>query len=84
MLFLNSIAGKYSGEIRNSSEKSNLKSQLAGTISQLFDEITKKFVTELADFREKRDPIKNGFANNLLIILIMSLILYCSSLKIRN
>lgn len=65
--FLNSVAGKFSGEVRNSSEKSNLKSMLTGSISHLFDEITSKFVEELTSFKVKLEPIKNGFEDKLLV-----------------
>lgn len=65
-LFLNSITSKFSGELRNLMEKSNLKITLANVISQLFDEITKKFVYELTYFKEKLETIKIGFADKLL------------------
>ncbi|MGH4139470.1 dynamin family protein [Clostridium sp.] len=65
--FLNSVAGKFSGEIKNSSEKSNLKSMLASAISHLFDEIIGKFVDELTSFKSELEPIKNGFAEKLLV-----------------
>ena len=63
---LSSVTAKFSGEIRNSSEKSNLKSMLADTISKLLDEISGKFVDELSIFKEKLQPIKNGFTDKLL------------------
>lgn len=64
--FLNSIADKFSGETRNSSEKSNLKSILANTISSIFDKISGKFVEELIKFKGKMEEIKLGFSDKLL------------------
>lgn len=64
--FLKSISSKFSGEIRDSSEKSNLKSVFADAISKLFDEITERFIVELSEFKSKIEIIKNSFVDELL------------------
>jgi hypothetical protein len=64
--FLQRIASKFSGQIRNSTEKSNLKSQLASTIGNLFDEISTRFVAEHSQFKQKIDTINGNFSDQLL------------------
>lgn len=64
--FLNNISSKFSGEIRDSSRRSNLKSILADIISKLFEEVTDKFVLELKKFKSKIEIIKDGFSDSLL------------------
>ncbi len=64
--FIKNISSKFSGEIRNSSERANLKSILADSVSKLFDNITDKFILELKKFKQELEPIKTGFSDTLL------------------
>ncbi|MCT8977447.1 dynamin family protein [Clostridium sp. CX1] len=64
--FLDSISTKFSGEIRNSSEKSNLKQILASSISMLFDTISNKFADELIGFKKTLENSKAEFLGKLL------------------
>jgi hypothetical protein len=64
--FLKNISSKFSGEIRNSSERANLKSILADSISKLFENIADKFILELKKFKQELEPIKVGFSDTLL------------------
>ena len=64
--FLKDISSKFSGEIRDSAQRSNLKSMIADSISKLFEEITNKFVLELKNFKKELEQIKNGFSDSLL------------------
>lgn len=64
--FINNISSKFSGEIRNSSERANLKSILADSVSKLFENITDKFILELKKFKQELEPIKTGFSDTLL------------------
>lgn len=64
--FINNISSKFSGEIRSSSEKSNLKSLLADSISKLFEDITCQFILELKNFKKELELIKTGFSDTLL------------------
>lgn len=64
--FLDDISTKFSGEIRNLSEKSNLKQILANSISLLFDTISHKLVDELVKFKKILEKNKNEFSNDLL------------------
>lgn len=64
--FIKNISSKFSGEIRNSSERANLKSILADSVSKLFENITDKFILELKKFKQELEPIKTGFSDTLL------------------
>lgn len=64
--FLKSISSKFSGQIRDSSEKSNLKSVFADSISKLFDKICEEFTSELSTFKYKIETIKDSFEDKLL------------------
>ncbi|MGL4876413.1 MAG: dynamin family protein [Clostridium sp.] len=64
--FINDISTQFSGEIRNSTEKSNLKSILSNTVGILFDKITEEFIMEQKRFKKVLQPIKENFLDNLL------------------
>lgn len=64
--YLNEISSKFSGEVTNSSDKSNLKMILGNTISKLLDVITDKFSDEVQSMKANLNNIKAGFADNLL------------------
>lgn len=64
--YLNEISSKFSGEITNSSEKSNLKMALGNTISKLLDTITNEFSKQVKSMETNLANIKTSFANDLL------------------
>lgn len=64
--YLNEISSKFSGEVTNSSDKSNLKMILGNTISKLLDVITDKFSDEVQSMKANLNNIKASFADNLL------------------
>lgn len=63
---LNTVASQFSGEIRDSSMKANLKSVLSKVIGDLFDEISRKFSDEVANFKAKLEEMKKEFSQKLL------------------
>ncbi len=63
---VDSVASQFSGEIRDSAMKANLKSALAKVISSLFEDISKRFEDEVAKFKAKIEKIKNDFSEKLL------------------
>ncbi|MDY4573504.1 MAG: dynamin family protein [Intestinibacter sp.] len=64
--YLNEISSKFSGEVTNSSDKSNLKMILGNTISKLLDVITDKFSDEVQSMKANLNNIKASFVDNLL------------------
>lgn len=64
--YLNEISSKFSGEITNSSDKSNLKMALGNTISKLLDTITNEFSKQVKSIETNLLNIKTSFTNDLL------------------
>lgn len=64
--FLDKISTKFSGEIRNSGERSELQSILADSIDKLYDEVTNIFTAEISSFKSEINEIKESFADILL------------------
>lgn len=64
--FIDNISSKFSGEVRNSYEISNLKSILADSVSKLFENITDKFILEFKNFKQELELSKIGFSDTLL------------------
>ncbi len=64
--FLNRVSSQFSGEVRDSSSRSNLRSLLAETMDHLFDEVSIKFTASVAEFRTSIDAMQNTFRNELL------------------
>lgn len=64
--YLNEISSKFSGEITNSSDKSNLKMALGNTISKLLDIITNEFSKQVKSMETNLSNIKTSFSNDLL------------------
>lgn len=64
--YLNEISSKFSGEITNSSDKSNLKIALGNTISKLLDTITNEFSKQVKSMETNLSNIKTSFSNDLL------------------
>lgn len=60
------ISSKFSGEIRNSGERSALKSLLSDTIGKLLTVVESKFLGEIASFRKKIETIKADYSGLLL------------------
>ena len=64
--YLSSMSSRFSGEIRDSSKRSELRSLLSSCISQLFDKITEQFTHEIEHFKAEINQIKDGFSAELL------------------
>lgn len=60
------ISSKFSGEIRNSGERSALKALLSDTIGRLLTVVESKFLGEIASFRKKIETIKADYSGLLL------------------
>lgn len=65
--YRNRISSKFSGEVRNSSDRSALRTLLSETISSLLDKITDSFTQEIASFRADVENYKNSFRTSFLI-----------------
>lgn len=63
---VDTVASQFSGEIRDSAMKANLKSVLAKVIGSLFDDISKRFEDEVAKFKNRIEDIKKDFSDKLL------------------
>lgn len=64
--FLNKISSKFSGEVKNSAERSELQSILADSIDKLYNEVTDIFTAEVSSFKIEINNIKNSFSDILL------------------
>ncbi|WP_298482119.1 dynamin family protein [uncultured Ruminococcus sp.] len=64
--FLNAISSKFSGEVRDSSSRSNLQSLLAETMDQLFEAVTSQFTASVTNFRASIDKMQGTFQEELL------------------
>lgn len=60
------ISSKFSGEIRNSGERSALKELMSDTIGRLLTVVESKFLGEIALFRKKIETIRADYSGNLL------------------
>ena len=60
------VSSKFSGEVRDSRERSELKKLLADTISSLLTTVEDKFVNEVNSFRSEIEKLKSGFSGQLL------------------
>ena len=60
------VSSKFSGEVRDSRERSELKKLLAETISSLLTTVEDKFVNEVNSFRSEIEKLKSGFSGQLL------------------
>lgn len=63
---INSVSSQFSGEIRDSAMKANLKNVLSQVIGDLFDDISLRFTEEVNAFKGKVDDIKTEFSDKLL------------------
>ena len=64
--FINDISSKFSGEIRDMSERSKLKILLSESITKLFDNITSIFLSEINKFELQLNTLKTEFSSGLL------------------
>ena len=64
--FLNRISGKFSGEVKNSSDRSSLQMLLSDTLDQMFECIVDKFTASVNDFKGNVIGMQNGFEAELL------------------
>lgn len=64
--FLQRISSQFSGEIRDSSNKSNLRSLLAETMEILFEEVSEKFNVSVTKFKKSIDVMHRDFCDDLL------------------
>lgn len=63
---IDSVSSQFSGEIRDSAMKANLKVVLSQVIGDLFDDISLRFNEEVASFKEKIESMKKEFSEKLL------------------
>ena len=64
--YLSSLAGKWSGEVRDASDRSALQAALGQAISQLFDNISARFTEEVPRLKSHLDTIRDDFGSDLL------------------
>ncbi len=64
--YLGKISNKFSGEVRNSADRSALQNMLSEVMDGLFNEVGNKFTSEVSDFKKKIDQMKNDFEAELL------------------
>ena len=64
--YLSTLSAQFSGEIRDSSKRSELRNLLSASISKLFDSISDQFTHEVTRFKGELDKIKDGFSEELL------------------
>lgn len=64
--YLSSLAGKWSGEVRDASDRSALQAALGHAISQLFDNISARFTEEVPRLKSHLDTIRDDFGSDLL------------------
>ncbi len=64
--FINLISNKFSGEIKNSDEKSKFKSILGETIVELLNHIINQFSNEILNFKNDITALKEQITNTLL------------------
>ena len=64
--YLDSLTGRWSGEVRDSSDRSALQAAHAAAMSQLFDAISACFTEEVPRLKSHLDAIKDGFGKELL------------------
>lgn len=59
------VSSKFSGEVRNGSDMSALRTLLSNTIGALLDAITDRFTREVDSFRSEIERIKSTFGDKL-------------------
>lgn len=63
---LNSIAGKFNGEITSASQKVELSTALSKAISRIYEELSKKLECTIKSFKKEMSDIGNKFEKSLL------------------
>ena len=64
--FLNCVSSRFSGELRNSSDRSGLRNLHAETMNQLFDAVIDQFTASVASFKASIDSMQGTFREELL------------------
>ena len=64
--FLNRVSSRFSGELRNSSDRSGLRNLHAETMNQLFDAVIDQFTASVASFKASIDSMQGTFREELL------------------
>lgn len=60
------VSANFSGEIRNSRERSELRTLLSNTIGTMLDAITDRFTAEVSSFRSEIERLKSTFSDKLI------------------
>lgn len=60
------VSSKFSGEVRDSRERSELRRLLSETIGSLLQTVEQKFLDEVNSFRSEIEKMKSGFSGQLL------------------
>lgn len=60
------ILGEFTGEIRDSSKKTELKLALSNSIGEIFNTLEKRLLKEMTGFKQKVNDIKDSIAEELL------------------
>lgn len=71
--YLSSLGNSFSGEVRDANSKAEMKNKLATYISQLLDEISSRFTTEVKVFKVSLEKIEASFTDELLKTLILNM-----------
>lgn len=64
--FLNLVSSRFSGELRNSSDRSGLRNLHVETMNQLFDAVIDQFNASVASFKASIDSMQGMFREELL------------------
>lgn len=63
---VNSIAGKFSGELTSADEKTELSGALTKALSRIYDELSRKLDQSVKEFKKEMDEIRIRVEENLL------------------
>ena len=64
--YISTLNDKYSGEVRLSSDQTELRPIFNRIISELYDVIGTSFLSEIAKYKEQMSRLKDEFADQLL------------------
>ena len=63
---VNGIAGKFTGELTSADEKTKLSGALTKALSRIYEELSKKLVQSVKQFKTELNEIRLGVEENLL------------------
>ena len=63
---INSIAAKFTGELTSAGQKNELTTSLSKSISKIYDDLSKKLTTSVAEFKNNLKTISKDVENSLL------------------